>query len=166
MHKPFVSMDEVAKYISGNLIQCLECGRHYRQLTRKHLQTHGLTHNEYRDKWGLPRGTPLMGKESRRKRSLIARQLIDQGAIDYSHLPRAVEASRTASRGRHVPAVKEEQSRLMSELRPGDWSMLPAGSKRADGRDAERAREYQRAYRSLKKGDPEPMRLYIEKWRK
>lgn len=166
MVKPCTNLDEVAEYISGDLIQCLECERWYKQLTGKHLRSHGLTPNEYRDKWGLPRGTPLMGQKSRKIRSNIMREMMDCGKMTHWHLPDACERARRVSRGKYVQAVKEAQSSLAATVRPGDWSRLPPGSRRANGKNADREREYQRAYRALKKGDPEPMRQYKIKWRK
>ena len=41
-------------------ILCLECGRSFRMLTSRHLATHRLTPDEYRDKWGLKKDTPLL----------------------------------------------------------------------------------------------------------
>ncbi len=39
---------------------------------------------------------------------------------------------------------------MMTELRPGDAHKLPPGAKRADGRDADKAREAQRRRRAAK----------------
>jgi hypothetical protein len=40
-------------------IQCAACGRWYRKLTAGHLQLHELTVAEYKEHFGLNRGTAL-----------------------------------------------------------------------------------------------------------
>lgn len=55
--------------ISGKSITCLECGKSYKLLTRKHLLGHGLTPEEYCEKWGYEKDQPLVCKELRRARS-------------------------------------------------------------------------------------------------
>ena len=57
------------KAIKLKTITCLECGRVFKTLSKKHLESHGLTPDEYRDKWGYPRRTPLSCKETVRARS-------------------------------------------------------------------------------------------------
>jgi predicted transcriptional regulator len=54
--------------IKEQSIHCLECGKICKQLTKKHLLSHGLTPDEYREKYGLEKGEPLMCKELRRTR--------------------------------------------------------------------------------------------------
>ena len=47
--------------------KCLECQRVFRVLTRTHLQTHGLTVDAYREKWGYGKKEPLQHKAARRR---------------------------------------------------------------------------------------------------
>lgn len=56
------------KSIKEKSITCLECGRTFKILTRKHLRSHGLDANEYREKWGLKKDTPLVCKSLQRER--------------------------------------------------------------------------------------------------
>ncbi len=56
------------KSIKEKSIACLECGRTFKILTRKHLMSHGLDANEYREKWGLKKDTPLVCKGLQRER--------------------------------------------------------------------------------------------------
>lgn len=51
-----------AKSIGEKAITCLECGRKFRMMTSRHLQTHGLDADAYREKWGLKKGTALSCK--------------------------------------------------------------------------------------------------------
>ncbi len=57
-----------AKAIRENAIICLESGKPYRILTRKHLAKYDLTPEEYRAKWGYPKDTPLVCKALQRAR--------------------------------------------------------------------------------------------------
>lgn len=49
-------------------ITCLECQKMFKMLTRKHLLSHGLTPNEYREKWGYAKNAPLVCKALQRHR--------------------------------------------------------------------------------------------------
>ena len=54
--------------IKENAIICLECGRKFKILTRKHLATHGLTPEEYRAKHGYKKTQALACKSLVRER--------------------------------------------------------------------------------------------------
>lgn len=56
------------KAIKEKSITCLECGKSFKILTKKHLGTHDLTPLEYREKWGYKKGTPLVCKSLQRER--------------------------------------------------------------------------------------------------
>jgi predicted transcriptional regulator len=56
------------KAIREKSIVCLECGKTFKVITKKHLATHGLTPEEYKEKWGYPKGTPLVCKGLQRER--------------------------------------------------------------------------------------------------
>ena len=60
--------------IRENRIVCLECGTEMKQLTRKHLGTHGLTQRDYKKKWGFSMRTPLAAKSLSRARSRAAKK--------------------------------------------------------------------------------------------
>jgi predicted transcriptional regulator len=47
---------------------CCECGKSFKVLTKRHLATHGLTPEEYRQKWGYKKGTSLVAKSLARDR--------------------------------------------------------------------------------------------------
>lgn len=159
---PFTSLAELDAYIAGNMIECLECGRHFKSLATHIPRVHGMSHDDYRDKWGIPRRYPLAGQSTRAVLSNQMRDMIATGRVTHDHLPGAVEKSRDASRRRKSPVDAALQSTRVADCRPGDHHHLPPGAKRAGGRDADRAREYQRAYRALKNGDDGPMQRYRE----
>jgi predicted transcriptional regulator len=56
------------KAIKEKSITCLECGKSFKIITKKHLGTHGLTPDEYRAKWGFKTGTPMVCKSLQRER--------------------------------------------------------------------------------------------------
>lgn len=63
------------KSIKDRSITCLECGKVCKLLSAKHLASHGLTPEEYREKWGFRKGTPLTCKELTRVRRKKMREM-------------------------------------------------------------------------------------------
>ncbi|MDR2893707.1 MAG: MucR family transcriptional regulator [Deltaproteobacteria bacterium] len=59
---------DASKAIKEKTITCVECGRSFKLLTKKHLATHGLTPEEYRAKCGYKKNTPLVCKALQRER--------------------------------------------------------------------------------------------------
>ncbi|WP_457571812.1 MucR family transcriptional regulator [Desulfovulcanus sp.] len=56
------------KAIREKSILCLECGKSFKVLTKKHLASHDLTPEEYKEKWGYKKGTSLVAKGLARER--------------------------------------------------------------------------------------------------
>jgi predicted transcriptional regulator len=59
------------KAIKEKSVTCLECGKSFKVMTKKHLATHGLTTDEYREKYGYKKNTSLIAKslsKARRKK--------------------------------------------------------------------------------------------------
>ena len=63
-----VSMEDAKKSIKEKSVTCLECGKSFKILTQRHLALHDLTSEEYRDKYGLKKGTALVCKALQRER--------------------------------------------------------------------------------------------------
>lgn len=63
------------KSIKEKSIVCLECGKIFKLITKKHLSTHNLTPETYREKWGLKKGTPLVCKSLQRERRKKMKQM-------------------------------------------------------------------------------------------
>ena len=59
---PAAPMMDPKKSIKDRSITCLECGKVFKVMTKKHLAMHGLTAEEYCAKYGLKKGTPLSCK--------------------------------------------------------------------------------------------------------
>ena len=77
--KSVISEDEAAeaqqepladpgKSIREKSIICLECGKQFKVLTRKHLANHELTPEEYKSKWGFKKNASLVAKSLARDR--------------------------------------------------------------------------------------------------
>ena len=56
------------KAIKESSVTCLECGKSFKVITKKHLASHGLTSDEYRAKYGYKKGTGLACKSLVRNR--------------------------------------------------------------------------------------------------
>jgi predicted transcriptional regulator len=75
--------------IQDDRVICLECGAEMRQLTVKHLVSHGMTQKEYRKKYGFSMRTPLAAKSLTKARSKAAKK---RGLPE--NLKKAIEARR------------------------------------------------------------------------
>ena len=62
------SLPAPSKSIREKSITCLECGKSFKLITRKHLARHGLDADAYRRKWGIKSDTPLVCKSIQRVR--------------------------------------------------------------------------------------------------
>ena len=101
--EPFQTMDEVNDYLSGTRIECLVCGKRFHCLTQQHLQLHGLSHDEYRVKFGIPY-----------KRSLTSAVLRDKFRARVT--PESIEILLDA-RARHFES-RREGGFVMPPVRP------------------------------------------------
>jgi len=63
-----------ADSIQNDKVICLECGTEMRQLTQKHLSSHGISPKEYKRKYGFSMKTPLSAKSLTKARSKSAKK--------------------------------------------------------------------------------------------
>ena len=63
-----LSAEEVKRSIKEKSVTCLECGKSFKILSKRHLSLHGLTSEEYRKKYGIKKGTALVCKALVRER--------------------------------------------------------------------------------------------------
>jgi len=56
------------KAIREKSVVCLECGKQFKVLGKRHLASHGLTPEEYKKKWGYRRSASLIAKALARQR--------------------------------------------------------------------------------------------------
>lgn len=89
--------------IQNDKVVCLECGAEMRQLTTKHLSSHGLTPREYKSKWGLSMKQPLSAKSLTKARSRAAKKRgLPENLVKYiesKKLARAEAAAQTGAEG-------------------------------------------------------------------
>jgi predicted transcriptional regulator len=65
----------VSKSIHADYLVCLEDGKRFRSLKR-HLRSHfGLSPEDYRRKWNLPLGYPMVAPGYSRERSVLAKEI-------------------------------------------------------------------------------------------
>ncbi len=62
----------IKKSVTDDYLISLEDGKHYRSLKR-HLSVRGMTPDEYRAKWGLPRDYPIVAPAYAKARSELAK---------------------------------------------------------------------------------------------
>lgn len=62
------SPNDPKKSVKEKSITCLECGKSFKILTRRHLISHGIDAPAYREKWGFKKDTPLVCKSLQRDR--------------------------------------------------------------------------------------------------
>ena len=56
------------KAIREKSIICLECGKSFKVITKKHLAKHDMTPEEYKQKWGYKKNQSLVAKSLARER--------------------------------------------------------------------------------------------------
>jgi predicted transcriptional regulator len=65
----------IKRSVTRDYVICLDCGSRWKMLKR-HLSTaHGITAEEYRARWGLPRDYPLIAPAYAERRSSLAKNL-------------------------------------------------------------------------------------------
>jgi predicted transcriptional regulator len=64
---------EWRKSITKHTVTCLECRQAFKQLSGRHLRTHGLDKRSYRTKHGIPSTQPLAARETTTRRRQIVR---------------------------------------------------------------------------------------------
>lgn len=57
-----------SKALKEKSITCLECGKSFKIITRRHLAMHGTDPEEYREKYGYKKDMPLVCKSLQRER--------------------------------------------------------------------------------------------------
>ena len=66
--KPQEPAVDPKKAIREKAVVCLECGKKFKVLSKKHLAQHDLTPAEYKEKWGYKKNQSLIAKELARQR--------------------------------------------------------------------------------------------------
>jgi predicted transcriptional regulator len=109
------------KSITKHAISCLECGQTFKQISRRHLMTHGLVGQSYRVKHGIPRTQSLAARETTARRQQIA-----QERRPWEKTPRFIQAQ--ARDGKATSEPEPQASRAAAEAPIAE---APTPSKRA-----------------------------------
>jgi predicted transcriptional regulator len=98
--------------IQNDKVICLECGAEMKQLTQKHLTSHGISSKEYKKKYGFPMRTPLAAKALTKARSKAAKK---RGLP--ANLVKAIEARRQSKAQSAAPAAPEKKQPAVKRRR-------------------------------------------------
>lgn len=99
--------------IQSDKVVCLECGAEMKQLTQKHLSSHGINSKEYKKKYGFPMRTPLAAKSLTRARSKAAKK---RGLP--ANLVKAIEARRQSRAPSAAPSRAPSAAPSAKEKKP------------------------------------------------
>ena len=86
----------IRKSVTPGYLICLEDGKHFKSLKR-HLAAHGLTPEQYREKWKLPSDYPMVAANYAASRSAMAKAIGlgqmggNAGARKRGRSPKAVQ---------------------------------------------------------------------------
>ena len=128
-------------------ITCLICGKQFDFLPVHLIRSHRVSVDDYRREYQIPASQPLCSEAYSQAHAEKIRRMQATGALTYEHLPEATDAARRADRGSRTSAdLAEQAARARAIVR----AQLPPGARRADGRDADVAREAQRRRRAAK----------------
>lgn len=78
----FQTKAEVDVYFAGEKVQCLLCGKWYKEISN-HLQVHEITVDEYKKRFGLPWSKGLGSEKSKNRRQRRAYKKMEEGCIPY-----------------------------------------------------------------------------------
>ncbi len=85
--------------IQQDKIICLECKTEMKQLTARHLASHGLNPKEYKKKYGFSMKTPLSAKALTRAKSKAAKKRgLPQNLVKYLEAKRREKAEAAAKK--------------------------------------------------------------------
>ena len=76
---PFTSIEDVRKYLSGETMVCLLCGKSYKRIGTHLLAIHGLAVDEYKRRYDIPWTYGLICKESSKKYSKAVKKRMSDG---------------------------------------------------------------------------------------
>ena len=90
------------------LIQCFECGGWFKHINHKHVSTHGLTLDEYKEKHGFMRGTALT---SDIVSNYYAEQVVKNGLTSFNRLPQEkLNKMLNGNRGQNNKLTSEQEN--------------------------------------------------------
>jgi hypothetical protein len=140
----FETRAQVDKYLDGDKILCLICGKEY-EFLGSHLKSHRMSPKAYREQFGLPIGAPLAGKAYRQKHTEIIAEMYKNDKLSRERDPERMK--KMAPLG--VKAFREHARRTRRKnIWKGSGNTLNGQQRRAKF--------------ASKMGDPEPLKRYEE----
>jgi len=118
IYRPFESIEEVREYLSGDKIICLLCGKPYRTLGRHLSRIHGVSHDEYRERYGIPWTYALCCGELSEILSGVANRRIASGEWKPGSDDKDFLAGLASAPHRDAPHRKEIMREAASNRRP------------------------------------------------
>ena len=80
VERPFETLEDVEKYLSGDKIVCLLCGKDYKSLSA-HLKVHTHTSLSYKEHYRIPANIGLVGRNTFKKLSDAAKEGLASGRL-------------------------------------------------------------------------------------
>lgn len=104
--QPFSTVEEIDAYLAGDRIQCLLCGKAFKDVGKHVAGLHGITTDEYRRKFGIPWTRALCCSDTSSKYSEVMSSRI---ASDPSLKDRLIElcAEGRARKATNPPSYRE-----------------------------------------------------------
>lgn len=124
-----LSKQEVLDYFSEETIVCLLCGRRLKRLAGHIPRIHGVTEDEYREKYGLPYGHGLLSAASYRKYRSMWEDRIAHGQLAETPPPEVTQRAQEASRYQRTSRYKQ----ITSDENLGEYLGKPARPRSARG---------------------------------
>jgi len=95
----------IRKSVSNEYVYCLEDGKKFKSIRRHLMTAHGLTPEQYREKWGLPPQYPMVAPAYASARSDLAKnsglgRMNGQRAVAATPEPEEAEPPAKKPRGR------------------------------------------------------------------
>ena len=97
----FQTLEEIEGYLSGGRMQCLLCGKLYVMIGKHLREIHGVTVDQYKERYGIPWGRGLVCVDTKKVMSANAKRRIYEGGFNRG----CYEAPNYIQRKR-CPAVK------------------------------------------------------------
>ncbi len=117
IEEPFKSIEDVKKYLSGDRIVCLLCGKDYRALPT-HLKVHTYTERAYKEKYKIPANCGLIGSDTFDMLSAHAKKSHAEGKIpNMGQIVKAMYAAGKQYPARTYKSIRESENDVAKAAR-------------------------------------------------
>lgn len=120
----FTNLGDVSEYLHGEKITCLICGRSYKALTG-HISKHGISSDEYKERFGLPFRTGLTSQGTKAKNKENGDKNVLRLGVMRSMIDRAAQSA--ATKTQRTSAAKVLQSKINVSKAPVSESPFSIG---------------------------------------